>query len=460
LEQEAEVRLPSLLLNFGRDRRGAVAATFGITALTFFGLVGLATEVGSWYVAHRKAQNAADAAAMAGAITVSASFSSCATGTVQTNTRNTATTVASLNGFATGGDVTVSANCPPASPSAYTGDNSAVQAIISQNQTISFARLFNITSKIVVTTAVAKVIVSGDACVLTLTDPLVLSGNFAARAPNCMFASNNRESRSINIAGSSTVNVQSLHASGGCYGCSSNNVTDGTPYTSGGAPVTNPFAGLESANWSSISNATCLANGNYNSYKSGSVYTLAPFQSNGGNAYCSTFQLTNGETLNLSPGVYFFYNADVRFNGGTVTCSSCSASNGVSIVLLGTGNQVGDLDINASAAVTLTAGTISGTTSGGQALSALNGVLFYRYSAQDDVGGSVEVHINGGASSTLAGGMYFPSADAIYNGNSSSQCTMLVAGAVTMNGDATFDTTTCANIGTPVAKVQSVALVE
>jgi len=117
-----------------------------------------------------------------------------------------------------------------------------------------------------------------------------------------MFASNHRESRSINIAGSSTVYVQSLHASGGCHGCFSNHVTDGTPYTSGGAPVTNPFAGLEAANWSSISNATCLANSNCNSHKSGSVYTQPPFQSNGGNAYCSTLQLTNGKALNLSPG--------------------------------------------------------------------------------------------------------------------------------------------------------------
>jgi len=143
-EREAEVRLLFLLLHVGRDQRGAVAATFAITALTFFGLVGFATEVGSWYVVHPKAENAA---VMAVAITVSASFNSCATKAVQTNRRNTATTVASLKDFSTAVADTVAADCPPPSHSAHVGDNSAVQAVISQNQTILFARLLNIRRK-------------------------------------------------------------------------------------------------------------------------------------------------------------------------------------------------------------------------------------------------------------------------------------------------------------------------
>ena len=55
--------LPALLA----DRRGVTAFTFAVTFLVFLGMVGLATEVGSWYVGWIQAQNAADAAALAGA---------------------------------------------------------------------------------------------------------------------------------------------------------------------------------------------------------------------------------------------------------------------------------------------------------------------------------------------------------------------------------------------------------
>jgi Flp pilus assembly protein TadG len=55
--------LPTLLA----DRRGATAMTFAVSFLAFLGLVGLATEAGSWYVGLIEAQNASDAAALAGA---------------------------------------------------------------------------------------------------------------------------------------------------------------------------------------------------------------------------------------------------------------------------------------------------------------------------------------------------------------------------------------------------------
>lgn len=49
------------------DRRGVTAIAFAISLLPFLGMVALATEVGGWYVAWIQAQNAADAAALAGA---------------------------------------------------------------------------------------------------------------------------------------------------------------------------------------------------------------------------------------------------------------------------------------------------------------------------------------------------------------------------------------------------------
>src|SRR5690606_31782770 len=50
------------------DRRGAVSLIFAAAATAFFGFAALATEAGGWYLVRRNAQNAADAAARAGAV--------------------------------------------------------------------------------------------------------------------------------------------------------------------------------------------------------------------------------------------------------------------------------------------------------------------------------------------------------------------------------------------------------
>ena len=121
---------------------------------------------------------------------------------------------------------------------------------------------------------------------------------------------------------------------------------------------------------------------------------------------------------------------------------------------MGTSGHVGDIDINASSILTLNAGS-SNTTN-----SALAGILFYRVGFTNEVGGPVEVHINGGARTVLSGGFYFLLADATYNGNSGSSCTVIVGGAVTMNGDATLTQAGCANLGTTVPHVQSIRMVE
>lgn len=439
----------AVLARLQRSRRGAVAVGFGVAVVGFLGLAGIATEAGYWYSAHRKGQNAADAAAIAAA-TVKDSGQTAAVAKVS------GLAVAARNSFsstlcATSGDTRVCINNPPVLGS-YTGDNGAFEAIIDQVQSVTFSRLFGITAKTVSSRGVATIQTSGPACVLTLTDTLNITGNFTANATDCMFASNKKGSDSIDIGGSSIVNVQSLHASGQCSGCNSNNVTDGTPYTEYGRDTTNPFAALNSVTWPSFNGGACQsypANGG----------TLTPYNATtNAKAYCSDMHLSNStDGFYVTPGTYVFYNANITINNGFLTCVGCNASTGlgVSIVLLGNNGGIGDLTINATASVTLNAGT--NTT---QLDPNLAGLLFYRQDPGNDVGGPTEIQINGGASSNLQGGFYFPRADATYNGNSSSTCTVIVGGAITMNGDATFSTSGCSSMGTGTPKVRSVALVE
>src|SRR5579859_8011289 len=61
----------SLFNRLSADRRGATAVAFAAGAAALFGFIGLATEGGTWYLEKRHGQNAADAAAMAGALALS-----------------------------------------------------------------------------------------------------------------------------------------------------------------------------------------------------------------------------------------------------------------------------------------------------------------------------------------------------------------------------------------------------
>jgi hypothetical protein len=194
---------------------------------------------------------------------------------------------------------------------------------------------------------------------------------------------------------------------------------------------------------------------------------LQSYEASGGKAYCGTggndkMQLSNAsDGYTLTPGTYVLYNMGLDIQNGYLTCPTCNAATGqgVSIVLLGASNKVGSLNINANAVITLNAGT---NTTGLN--TNLAGVLFYRENEQDDLNvngvGNQEVTIEGGAAARLEGGFYFPQANASYRGNSSSTCTIIVGGQVTMNGTATFATTGCTQMGTGTPRVRSVALVE
>src|SRR6478735_9169610 len=56
--------------NLLRSRRGSAAFATVIALVPLIGVVALGAEAGSWYVTKQHAQNAADSAAMSGALTI------------------------------------------------------------------------------------------------------------------------------------------------------------------------------------------------------------------------------------------------------------------------------------------------------------------------------------------------------------------------------------------------------
>lgn len=96
----APVRLA--LFRLAGDRHGVTALTFAVSAVVLLGFVALATEVGIWYLTRVQAYNAADAAAIAGALAVVAGDDPV----------TAATYVAQQNGYTA---AAFSAQCTPSS---------------------------------------------------------------------------------------------------------------------------------------------------------------------------------------------------------------------------------------------------------------------------------------------------------------------------------------------------------
>jgi uncharacterized membrane protein len=96
----------TMIKRLWKDRRGASAWVVTAIMVPLLGMFSLGTEVGSWYVIRRNAQNAADAAAIAGATAL--------VGNDPTGAVAAGQAFANSNGFATGG------GCPS---TATTGQN-------------------------------------------------------------------------------------------------------------------------------------------------------------------------------------------------------------------------------------------------------------------------------------------------------------------------------------------------
>src|ERR1700745_2755903 len=110
-----------------RCRRGGVALMISAAAVPLFLMSALGAEVGSWYLIRRHAQNAADAAAYAGALAITVGQSATTEGKAY----------AAQNGFCTTGTTGCAAQMSGTSQTvSVTPDTSGtkVTAVVTQNQ--------------------------------------------------------------------------------------------------------------------------------------------------------------------------------------------------------------------------------------------------------------------------------------------------------------------------------------
>lgn len=464
-----------MLRDLLRCRRASVALTFTLTAIPLIGMVGLGTEVGMWYATKRHAQNAADAAAISGAMRLA-----CSLGAVScTDTETIAyrgKEFAAQNSFCTTGDTTTypGSTCgslPPGTTQtvqidvgayangAFTpspGDaGNAVRATVLQIQPYLLASLFLSGNATIAAQAVALVKNPRMACALALTT-LTIGGSPQWGGGNCALVSD----------GNVKMNSSPQFPAGvgwsvyGTSGCSSSSncaaVGPNASYDWYAQPTTNPLAALDSYNTCSSFNVSCTGslaslastgtssnqcqNGiyGYDSTTGTGTCTFSPTPL-AGSAY-GGLKVTGGNVV-LASGTYIFYNANVSISGGTVTGTD------VNIVLLGNSS----LSINGGATVQLTADMNNST------YPELDGVLI---DDQATSSSSNSVTVNGSSSSYYGGEIYVPNNALTWEGNAASGngCTEIIGNTITIQGTTNFDVSGCP-AGT-IPETQAVALVQ
>jgi Flp pilus assembly protein TadG len=450
--------------NLLRSQRGSAAFATVIALVPLIGAVALGAEAGSWYVTRQQAQNAADAAAYAGALRLSCTIAgaTCDTSSVDDRSKEFAT----QNAFCNAGDPGCATVLPSrisravqidtgnysagsfTTPAAGTGN--AVRARVSQQQPAYLTALLGLTTVNIPAQAIALVQNPSKVCGLALgPDPsgggaLKIGGNVTNNGTGCPLMSD----ASVQFAStpSFTGAGWGVYGASGCSPagtCASVSVAHNyfMPY------ALDPLQGLQSASFNTrtgntninSTKVTCPATNPLTGqpYPNGSkCYNLPPNNSSG--AYSGNFNWGTQDYVTFTgSGTYFFYDASINITGATVTGAA------VNIVLLGTSSLTingGNVDLTALA---------NNTT-----YPALNGVLI-------DDQTTANVNIGGNGVIKLAGAMYFPKADVSFSGTTqpaNTTCSQVIAKTLTMTGTPYLSTDAC--LPSTIAYTQVVALVQ
>jgi Flp pilus assembly protein TadG len=306
--------MKQILRKLLRCRRGSVALMVSAMIVPVIGLTALGAEVGSWHLIRRQAQNAADAAAYAGALALS----------VSQNATTAGTTFANTNGFCDGCTTSIGAT----QNVSVTPTGTAVTAVITQHQPTFLATLFHSAPVMIQATAVAQ-LEAKQTCALGINS-LSLGGNAQFVGGNCTLMTDG----AVTVNGASTNFTGTGWNVSGVTGCSGHCTLSGATSNYNALPVPLPPA-LTSLEASCPSQSNCPM---------GSGWT----------------SLSVNSAMTLNPGIYFYHSVSIGSNGNLT-------GNGVNIVI-----GSGGLSMNGNAQMSLTAGP-GGTGSA----AALNEVALY-----------------------------------------------------------------------------------
>ncbi|HWK95893.1 MAG TPA: pilus assembly protein TadG-related protein [Pseudolabrys sp.] len=398
-----------------RANGGSVAIQLALSSLVILGMVALAVEITFLVYKHRQMQAAADAAAFGAAIAKKTGYPS----SFALEARAAAAEVGYVNGV---NGVTVTVNNPPLHGN-YTANNSAVEVIISQSQSLSLVTLFQTGLFSVGASAVAMPGGGGSACVLQLLSTNItgvsLSNGATVNLAQCGLDANATSSSAVSVIGGATLNTQFVSTSGRTSVSQGGAINATNGIKTNQPAVADPYASVPAPSYSGC---------NFNNKSFGHSATRQ-YASPG--VYCNGLAFTNDALVTMNPGVYIIDRGSFNV-GGAVQLTGT----GVTIYLTkSTGSSYATVSIGNGATVTLSAPT-SGTYAG---------LTFF---GDRKATTSTTSSFGGGATLSITGALYFPSQTVSFNNGISnpSGCTQLIAGQIQFTGGAQFKNN-CANTG-------------
>ena len=406
-----------------RSQRGGIAIQVVILLVLLLAFAGLSVEVVAMLMTKRHMQSAADSSALAAAMAVQRGYPVAYADEAAAISRNA--------GFVDGaGGTTILVNKPPAS-GPYAGNNSAVEVVMTQAQTLALIPVLSGAAFTLHVRAVALADSAGVACALAL-DPsaskaVSAQGGVAVTMNDCGVAANSTASNAIFVGGASSMSAAALSTPGGFSTQGSGQLNISGIESTDAAAIPDPYADRTVP-----TPGTCTYAGQIKN----TTRTLSP------GTYCASGSNPaidiKDSTVTLNPGVYILVDAGFSATGPTTVING----SGVTIVLTGTGSgsKIGSVNITSNPTLTLSAPTTGSTA----------GMVFFQDPRAPSSGGPD--NIQAGASTSFTGALYFPTQELIYQGgtSSSSPCTQLIADTIQFQGGVTLNSG-CVGVGiTPI----------
>jgi hypothetical protein len=405
-----------------KDPRGNALVIAGAALPLVIGSAGLATDTIQWTLWKRQLQRAADSAALAGVYgklaSQTVSTGACSASTPISRDMTVGTVSARL-----GTTPTCTVQSPPTSGSWTAATYKAVKVTMSAQRSLSFSGIFMSAAPTITATATAAVVQSGKYCAKAL-DPNSETGiGFSGSATvnlGCGMITNAKGANAVDGSGSSSITASPMAAVGQI--ANSSNFTSGTVLQPFSSPTTDPYASVNPPTVPSGCNQSAL-HGNANSI------TVTGASASSPTTVCyKDITLSSGQTASFTDAIVILNGGDLTANAGsTLTCLRCTfvlTTDATNI----TSNSIGKVTFNGGATINLTAPT-TGTYSG---------LVIYKDRRALNCNNCNK--IDGNSSSYLEGGIYIPTQEVQFSGNSgmNTNCVQMVAWQLTFTGNTTI----------------------
>jgi len=417
-------KLAEKTARFGKDRRGNYAILTALLSPVLIGAAGLGTEGGLWIYVHQTLQGAADSAALSAATLYSLNASA--------NLYNQASSVVATYGYTTATSGTLITVRRPPTSGAYTGNNKAIEVIVTTRQARLLSSIYNRESMVTLSgRAVALPGNNGQGCVLSLSGTasgaVTTKGNSVVTLSQCSVYDDSNDPSALVNSGTADISALSVNVVGNISGGAGITTTQGTNV--GTSPAADPYAGVVMPSFSGC---------DHNNLTVKDTETLSP------GVYCNGLQLNAGAVVTLSAGVYFIDRGSLQVAGGATIQGT-----GVTIVFTSsTGSNYADATINGGATVAITAPTTGATA----------GLAIFADRAMPT---STTFKFNGGTGQVLGGAVYVPHGALQYAGGDVTHagCTQVIADTVTFVGNSDL-AINCSGSGTVPIGTSKASLVE